>query len=77
MRAVVCRRLGTPADLSFEEMAEPQPAEGQVQVEMQAMGLNFVDVLMVAGGYQLKPELPFIPGLEGAGVVRKVGKRVT
>ena len=76
MRAVVCRRLGTPADLTLEDLPEPQPAEAQVQVEMRAMGLNFVDVLMVAGGYQLKPDLPFVPGLEGAGIVRKLGPGV-
>ena len=76
MRAIHCTQLGEPEVLKVEEFPEPQPAAGQVVVDSKAFGLNFVDVLMVAGGYQLKPDLPFVPGLEGAGVVTAVGPGV-
>lgn len=77
MRAIVCRRLGPPSVLAVEGLPEPEPGAGEVQVAPRAAGISFVDVLMVAGGYQLKPDLPFIPGLEAAGIVRKVGPGVT
>ncbi len=77
MRAVLCRRLGPPSVLTIEDLPEPEPGEGEILVASKAMGVNFVDVLMVAGGYQLKPELPFVPGLEAAGIVRKVGPGVS
>ena len=77
MRAIVCRRLGPPPVLAVEGLPEPEPGAGEVQVAPRAAGISFVDVLMVAGGYQLKPDLPFIPGLEAAGIVRKVGPGVT
>lgn len=73
MRAVICREFGPPEQLTIEELSTPEPAEGEVRVELEAWGVNFVDVLMVAGGYQLRPDLPFVPGLEAAGVVSAVG----
>ena len=76
MRAVHCTELGAPEVLRIDEFPEPQAGPGQVIVDSKAFGLNFVDVLMVAGGYQLKPELPFIPGLEAAGVIKAVGPGV-
>ena len=76
MRAVVCHELGEPDVLTFEDVPTPEPGPTEVLIEPQAYGLNFVDVLMVAGGYQLKPELPFVPGLEAAGIVRALGGEV-
>ena len=73
MRAVICHEFGPPEQLTIEELNTPEPSEGEVQVELEAWGVNFVDVLMVAGGYQLRPDLPFVPGLEAAGVVSAVG----
>ncbi|HEY9568266.1 MAG TPA: alcohol dehydrogenase catalytic domain-containing protein, partial [Thalassobaculum sp.] len=67
MRAVVCREFGPPELLTVEDRPEPEPGPGEVQVAVAAVGVNFVDVLMCAGGYQLKPELPFVPGLEASG----------
>ncbi len=76
MRAIMCRELGTPDVLTLEDLAEPEAGPGEVKIAMRAAGLNFPDVLMVAGGYQLKPELPFTPGMEAAGDVVAVGEGV-
>ena len=77
MRAVVCSRLEGPESLTVEEVAAPKPAAGQVLVEVRAASINFPDVLMVRGLYQVKPPLPFSPGAEIAGIVREVGGDVT
>lgn len=77
MRAIVCRELGPPNVLTIEEQPEPACGPNEVKVAPRAWGLNFVDVLMVAGGYQLKPELPFVPGLEGAGEIVETGLDVS
>ncbi|MET4700252.1 NADPH2:quinone reductase [Constrictibacter sp. MBR-5] len=77
MRAVVCREFGPHDLLRIEDWPEPEPGPGEVQVAVAAVGVNYVDMLMCAGGYQLKPELPFVPGLEAAGTVRKLGPDVT
>ncbi len=71
-RAVVCRELGPPERLRLENFASAPLAEGQVRVAIQAAGINFPDILMVAGEYQLKPPLPFTPGVEAAGDVVEV-----
>ena len=76
MRAVICRTLGKPAELVVEEIDSPNPGEGEVKVAVKAAGVNYVDVLMVAGEYQHRPDPPFIPGLEGAGEVLEVGPGV-
>ena len=69
MRVILCRELGSPGLLSVEERPDPEPGMGEVLVRQEAWGVNHVDALMVAGGYQLKPGLPFVPGLEAAGTV--------
>jgi NADPH2:quinone reductase len=71
-RAVFCRELGPPEKLRLESFASVPLAPGQVRVAIHAAGINFPDVLMAAGEYQLKPELPFIPGMEAAGEVIEV-----
>jgi NADPH:quinone reductase len=71
-RAVVCRELGPPEKLRLESFASVPLAPGQVRVAIHAAGINFPDILMAAGEYQLKPELPFIPGMEAAGEVTEV-----
>ena len=76
MKAVVCDRLGDPSVLKVEERAIPVPGPTDVVVRVGAASVNFPDVLMVSGGYQLKPELPFVPGMEGAGTVHAVGSEV-
>ena len=76
MRAIVCSEFGSPDLLGIAEHPEPAPKPGEVLVRHRAWGLNYVDVLMCAGGYQLKPQLPFVPGLEAAGDVIALGAGV-
>jgi NADPH2:quinone reductase len=73
VRAVVCHELGPPSLLRLEERPDPVPAAGQVLVEVEAAGVNFVDGLFIAGQYQIKPPLPFTPGSEVAGRITAVG----
>src|SRR5204862_1963671 len=68
-KAVVCRELGPPECLRLESFAPTPLPKGDVRVAVHAAGINFPDILMTAGEYQLKPELPFIPGVEAAGEV--------
>lgn len=72
VQAVVCRELGSPEVLRLETVEPVALAPGQVRVAIHAAGINFPDILMVAGQYQLKPPLPFIPGVEAAGEVTEV-----
>lgn len=76
MRAMVCRELGPPDVLQIEEQPDPEPAPGQVVVAVEACGVNYVDALFVAGDYQIKPALPFVPGSDIAGRVVAVGEGV-
>jgi NADPH2:quinone reductase len=71
-KAVVCRELGPPEALRLETFASVPLAAGQVRVAVRAAGINFPDILMAAGEYQLKPPLPFTPGVEAAGDVVEV-----
>jgi NADPH2:quinone reductase len=76
--ALRCHRLADDlAGLSLDTVEPAPPAAGQVAVSMRAAALNFPDLLMTRGGYQHKPELPYVPGMEGAGVVESVGPGVT
>lgn len=76
MRALVCSRFGPVGDLSVEELPSPSPAEGEVVVKVEAAGLNYPDALVVQGKYQVRPPLPFVPGMELAGTVAAVGPGV-
>jgi len=69
MRAIVCERLGDPDHLVLRDVPSPTPGPGEVKVALRARGVSFVDVLVIAGQYQTKREVPFIPGGEAAGVV--------
>src|SRR5258707_14830285 len=71
-KAVVCRELGPAEWLRLETFAPAALAPGQAPVAIHAAGINFPDILMAAGEYQLKPELPFTPGVEAAGEVTEV-----
>ncbi len=73
-KAVVCRELGPPERLRLETFASVPLKSGEMRVAIHAAGINFPDILMAAGEYQLKPELPFTPGMEAAGEVIEVGK---
>ena len=76
MRAVVCRSFAPLDQLTVEELPDLVPGPGQVLVEVEAAGANFVDALLVQGLYQLKPPLPFTPGMEVAGTVAALGEGV-
>ncbi len=77
MRAVRCHELCGPRGLRVDEVADPVPGSGQVLIDVQAAGVNFPDVLLTRGKYQFRPEPPFSPGGEAAGVVSAVGPGVT
>jgi NADPH2:quinone reductase len=75
-RAVVCQDLGPPDLLRLQSLPRRPLGAGEVRVTLEAAGVNFPDVLMIQGLYQHRPELPFVPGLEAAGVVTKVAADV-
>ena len=77
MKAVLCKELGLPEKLVVEEVPSPKAAQGQVVVSVKACGVNFPDTLIIQGKYQFKPELPFSPGGEVAGIVKEVGEGVS
>lgn len=76
MRAIVCKQYGPAEKLVVEEFDLPPPAPGHVRVRVEAAGVNFPDTLMIEGKYQVKPDLPFVPGAELAGLVETVGEGV-
>ena len=69
VKAWVVRELGGPEVLTLETFEPPPPAEGLVRIAVEAAAVNFFDSLQIAGSYQVKPELPFVPGTEVAGTV--------
>lgn len=71
-KAVVCRELGPPERLRLESFASVPLKPGEVRVVVRAAGINFPDILMAAGEYQLKPPLPFTPGSEASGDIVEV-----
>jgi len=73
-KAVVCRELGPPERLHLESFASAPLKPGEVRIAIRAAGINFPDILMAAGEYQLKPPLPFTPGSEAAGDVVEVNE---
>src|SRR5262245_64428118 len=78
MRAVVCRALTGPDGLVLEERPDPgPPGPAQVRVRIAAAGLNYADLLVITGKYQVKHEPPFVPGFECAGLVEAIGSQVT
>lgn len=77
MKAALCKTLDGPDAVSVEEIAEPEAGVGEVVVRVRAAALNFFDTLITRGKYQTKPELPFSPGGEIAGVVESLGAGVT
>ena len=76
MRALLCRAFGPIAQLQVEELPSPRPGPNDVVIEVQASALNFPDALLVQGLYQVKPPLPFSPGMELAGIIKEVGAEV-
>ncbi len=76
MKAIVCKEYGPPSSLVLEELPEPKPGSKEILVDVKAAAINFPDTLIIRGLYQFKPELPFTPGSDIAGVVKEVGEGV-
>src|SRR5919205_1987278 len=70
MRAVSVAYLDGPDAAQVAEVEDPQPSPGEVLIDVYAAGVSFPDLLLCRGQYQIKPELPFIPGFEVAGTIR-------
>ena len=78
MKAVICKEHGMPEKLELaQDWPEPEVGEQDILIDIKAAGLNFPDVLMIQGKYQMQPDMPFIPGGECAGVVSAVGAKVS
>lgn len=84
MRAVIVREFGGPEVLRLEEVPEPQAGPGHILIDVKAIGVNPVETYLRAGNYTRKPDLPWVPGTDAAGIVEavtpnspfKVGERV-
>jgi NADPH:quinone reductase len=77
MKAIVVHEFGGPEVMKLEEFPTPKAGAGQAVVRVHAAGVNPFDTYMRAGTYAIKPQLPYVPGGEGAGVVESVGEGVT
>jgi NADPH:quinone reductase len=77
MKAIIVREFGAPEQMKLEEIPTPEPNENQILVRIKAAGVNPVDTYIRAGTYAQKPNLPYTPGKDGAGIVEKVGANVT
>jgi NADPH2:quinone reductase len=76
MLAIICDQFDSPDKLKVHEIEDPVPKKGEVLIRVHATGLGYVDALTVAGLYQIKPKLPFIPGNEISGVIEQTGEAV-
>jgi NADPH2:quinone reductase len=77
MRALLVDAWSEPSDLRLAELPDLRAGDGQVLIEVRAVGTNLADILMIQGKYQIKPPFPFAPGSEVSGVVLAVGAGVT
>jgi NADPH2:quinone reductase len=76
MRAIVVREFGLPGVMRLENLPTPKPGAGQVLVRIHAAGVNPVEAYIRSGTYARKPDLPYVPGTDGAGEVESVGDEV-
>ncbi|WP_372884545.1 NADPH:quinone oxidoreductase family protein [Shimia sp.] len=77
MKAVMCEEFAAPEHLKLRDLEEPQPHAGGLRIRVEACGVNFPETLIIQNKYQFKPELPFTPGGEVAGVVDAIGEGVS
>ena len=77
MKAMLSWRIGGPETLTLEELPDPRPGAGEVLLAVKACGVNYPDLLIIEDRYQFKPERPFAPGGEVAGIIEAVGPGVT
>ena len=73
MKAVIVEAFGPVENASVLDVADPEPGEGEVRIAVRAVDVNYPDILVMEGLYQVKPPLPFSPGKAGAGIVDAVG----
>ena len=76
MRAVLCKAFEGVKSLTVSEAPEPRPQSDEVLVGVHAASVSYMDYLMVCGGYQMRPPLPYVPGTDAAGIVLAVGEKV-
>lgn len=76
MKAVVCKEFAPYQQLTVEDVEDPVAEAGHIVIDVKAAGVNFPDILLVEGKYQMKPPLPFIPGGEVSGTVSAIGEGV-
>lgn len=76
MKAIICNAFAPLDQLEYGDVSDPQAAGDQVVIKVEAAGVNYPDGLLVQGLYQMRPEHPFVPGMEAAGVVESVGPDV-
>src|SRR3978361_530568 len=77
MKAILCSQYCGPDDLVLTEVPDPVAEPGQAVIAIKAAALNFFDLLMIQGKYQIKPPFPFSPAAEVAGIIESVGAGVT
>ncbi|MDB0048750.1 NADPH:quinone oxidoreductase family protein [Pseudomonadota bacterium] len=77
MKAIVCNNFGPIKNIEYKDVNEHKIEENSVIIDVQSVGVNFPDGLLVQGKYQLKPETPFIPGMEVAGVIIEIGSNIS
>ncbi len=77
MKAILCTQYCGPDDLVLTEVPDPVAGPGEAVIAIKSAALNFFDLLMIQGKYQIKPPFPFSPAAEVAGVVESVGSGVT
>jgi NADPH2:quinone reductase len=77
MKAIVCNNFGSVQDIEYKDVDQPKLEDDSVIIDVKSVGVNFPDGLLVQGKYQLKPETPFIPGMEVAGKIMKTGQHVS
>ena len=77
MRAVLCNSFDGSSSLVLADIDPPSPGPGEVLVDVHASAVSFMDTLMVAGKYQMRPKLPFVPGSDAAGTISALGAGVT
>ena len=77
MKAIRVQEFGGPEKMKLQEVPDLKPAKGQVLVRVKAAGVNPVDAYTLAGTYAKKPNLPYSPGMDGAGIVEAVGDEVS
>jgi NADPH2:quinone reductase len=76
MKAIICETYGPPSTLLFKDIEISAPGPKEVQIDIKACSVNFPDTLIIQGKYQFKPDLPFTPGSDIAGVITAVGHEV-